>query len=70
MQYIWESSGWQTHIILYSLLKFMLEIQPGLMNLEKDKLKERKNTCSWYEGKHEEKRYSVFDLFFQDSKGK
>ena len=34
------------------------------MNLEKDKLKERKNTCSWYEGKHEEKRYSVFDFFF------
>ena len=48
----------------------MLEIQPGLMNLEKDKLKERKNTCSWYEGKHEEKRYSVFDLFFQATKGK
>ena len=42
-----------------SLLKFMLEIQPGLMNLEKDMLKERKNTCSWYEGKNEEKRYKV-----------
>ena len=46
-----------------SLLKFMLEIQPGLMNLEKDMLKERKNTCSWYEGKNEEKRYSVFVFF-------